>query len=116
MSVPNSTGGSVSQITVTWDEPDAAVSSIAIETSVDGLVWNEVSARFAPDALQFVFNSPVSGISTQVRSRFRMFSGAYGPYATTSVVAAVGTGANAINGYLTDESVTFAADKDGNIL
>lgn len=114
--VDGANGVRQSQITVQWDEPDAAVGSIAIEVSTDGTVWNEVAARFSASAEEFVFNAPVSGVATQVRARFRMLSGIYGPYSTTTVQAAVGSGVPSFVGYLTDPAVTFAADSNGNIL
>ena len=116
VAVTGANGALQSQITVNWIEPDAAVGSISIEVSTDGTVWTEVAARFPAKAETFVFNSPVSGASTQVRARFRMLSGVYGPYATTTVQAAVGSGVPTLVGYLTDPAVTFAADKNGNIL
>ena len=65
---------------------------------------------------RLVIDAPVGGAVTQVRARFRMFSGTFGDWATTSVTAAAGSDGGAIIGYLEDESVTFAADSAGNIL
>jgi hypothetical protein len=116
----NNTGGNESYIDVTWTVPTPLVASIQIQTKeATGSVWQNATSGFDAQSGVFTFRAPAGGLSTDVRARYRMHSGAFGDWANDNVTAAetsAGTAASAITGYLTDESVTFAADASGTIL
>lgn len=115
--IANTSGGYESYIDVAWTKPQLSARSIEIQSKESaGTVWSNASTAFDADAGGFTFRSNAGGLSTNVRARFRMFSGIFGPWSTVTVTAAVGGPSSSITGYLTDESVTFAADSAGNIL
>lgn len=115
--IENSNGGRVSQIDVTWTPPDAAVQAIQIEVmEAGGTRWNTATDRFDHRAGTFSFSALAGGISHTIRARYIMWAGNYGPWTDTTTTAAQDSNAPAITGYLSKESVTFAADADGNIL
>lgn len=113
----NSTGGSDSYIDVTWTAAttNPAYVEIQFKASVD-TVWTTATDRTDSKALAFSFRAPASGISTDVRARYIMQTGIASPWATATITAAVGTGANAVVGYLEDESITLPCDASGNVL
>lgn len=116
-SILGANGETSSQIDVTWTSPDAAVSGIQIEIrEVGGEKWQTVCDRFNHEAGQFTFAAMVGGIQHEVRARYIMFSGIYGEWTTVEVTSLESSGANSVVGYLSDETVTFAADSGGNIL
>jgi hypothetical protein len=115
--VTNSTGGLESFIDVEWTIPPTTATSIQVQSKpATETVWSNETSDFDASAGVFRFRVPAGGVSTDVQARFRMHSGAFGPWATANVTAAAGGAANPITGALTDESVTFAADSSGNIL
>jgi hypothetical protein len=115
--IANTTGGNDSYIDVYWTAPLTSVSTIQIDTKEStGTNWTSVTSGFQASAAGFTYRAPVSGLSTDIRARYRMLSGVFGPYAMTTVTAAVATVAASITGYLVDESHTFASDASGNIL
>lgn len=115
--IDNSTGGSDSYIDVSWTAPSRSATLIQFQTrETNGPIWVDVGTA-DEEAEEHSFRSVSSGIGHEIRARFRMYSGAFGPWSEpVSIVAAVGVGVTSVNGILTNENVTFAADKDGNVL
>ncbi|MCW2412943.1 MULTISPECIES: phage tail protein [unclassified Sphingobium] len=115
--ITNSNGGIVSQIDVTWEEPDAGVQSIQINVREKGSdKWRTATDRFSHRAEKYTMAAMAGGIEHEVQARFLMFSGIYGPWTTVSVTAAADSNASNIIGFLDNESVTFAANSGGTIL
>lgn len=116
-SILGANGQTTSQIDVTWQTPDAAVSGIQIETrEIGGDKWQTVTDRFSHEAGQFTFAAMAGGIQHEVRARYIMFSGIYGDWTVVEVTSLESNGGSQIVGYLSDERVTFAADSGGTIL
>lgn len=119
-SVTTSTGGLESIIDLTWTVPTVTAERIEVQTKEhSGAAWISVpSVDASLGALSF--KAPAGGLSTDIQARFKMASGAFGAWSSITVTAAPGTassaGAPAVVAYLTDPSVTFAADNAGNIL
>lgn len=115
-SILGANGQTTSQIDVTWTTPDAAVSAIQIESrELGGDKWQTQTDDFEEEAGEFTFAAMAGGIQHQVRARYIMYSGIYGPWTTVEVTSLESNGGSSIVGWLSDESITFAADAGGTI-
>lgn len=114
--ITNSNGALVSQIDVTWTAPDAGVQCIQIEyKESSGGTWQTATDRFSHEAEAFSFTALAGGVTHIIRARYRMFSGMWGDWTTTAVLAAGDNNYSPVIGYLTNENVSFPTDEAGNI-
>lgn len=116
-SILNSYGETTSQIDVSWLTPDAAVSGIQIECrEQNGSKWQTLTDRFEEGAGEFTFTAMAGGVTHEVRARYIMFSGIYGPWSTVEITSLESNRNTGVVGYLTDERAVFVANSSGAIL
>jgi hypothetical protein len=116
-SILGANGQTTSQIDVTWQSPDAAVSGIQIEIrELGGDKWQTATDRFNHEVGAFTIPAIAGGIQHEVRARYIMYSGIYGAWTTVEVISLESNGGSSVVGWLSDESVCFAASSGGTIL
>lgn len=105
-------GSTNSFLSIAWDpEKSGRVQSIQIQTKAFGQIeWGNAVDRFDARVGVYQTSSPVPGVVVQVRARFRMTTGIYGPWVEATPVESVN--ASYVDGTARDQAQQAQDDAD----